>query len=259
MQTHMGALHGEPVPDNLGDILSRLAGETKNKVHSIPFQVIQGGEMLPQSRPKHPYGATELRAEKGGAIDRALRHTRADGGVSLPVIKPAAMSLTGAPGSVKTEPYAGPLHSTVPGRTDKIKLNVKPGSFVIPADVVSIIGEGNTLTGTAMLKAAFDPNFLTGGMKVKGTKGKMGMHPPPVPSQLPTQAPGVSKPAMAEGGEAKGNVPIIVAGGEHILEPESLIAKFGSLPHAHKTLDEFVEQVRDQEYKRLATAPGTKK
>src|SRR5258705_8648156 len=82
-----------------------------------------------------------------------------------------ALPLQGAPGEgAQDNVYAGPLHSHVPGRTDKINLNVKPGSYVVPADVVSILGEGNTLAGTVVLRAMFGQKGLTG--KVKPPEGR---------------------------------------------------------------------------------------
>jgi hypothetical protein len=40
--------------------------------------------------------------------------------------------------------------STVPGRTDRIPMRAAPGSYVLPADVVSGLGQGNTHAGAKM-------------------------------------------------------------------------------------------------------------
>ena len=47
-------------------------------------------------------------------------------------------------------PGAHLINSAVPGRTDRIPMRARTGSFVIPADVVSGLGEGNTMAGAKM-------------------------------------------------------------------------------------------------------------
>jgi len=49
----------------------------------------------------------------------------------------------------------GLLKSEVPGRTDKIPLKVKAGAFVLPADIPSALGQGNTSAGADILKKMF--------------------------------------------------------------------------------------------------------
>jgi hypothetical protein len=79
-------------------------------------------------------------------IDRALRVAKQHGGA-------AALPLTGSPGQGATEAmYQGPIRSHVPGRTDRHEMDVKSGSYVVPADVVSIVGQGNTEAGNNIWK-----------------------------------------------------------------------------------------------------------
>ena len=54
----------------------------------------------------------------------------------------------------------GLLHSAIPGRTDHIAANPAADSFVIPADVVSGLGEGNTLAGARVLTQALGHGAL---------------------------------------------------------------------------------------------------
>lgn len=42
------------------------------------------------------------------------------------------------------------VQSATPGRTDRIPMRARAGSFVLPADVVSGLGQGNTLAGAKM-------------------------------------------------------------------------------------------------------------
>lgn len=192
-----------------------------------------------------------------------------------------ALPLTGAPGEgIGDHVYAGPLHSKIPGRTDKINLAVKPGSYVVPADVTSIIGEGNTLAGTAVLKAMFGPEELTG--KVKPAEG----HRSPKQEELTRVRPGrllemtgqhipgpggmtsqEQQHVFADGGDApeepdprtQGKADVVVAGGEYIISPERIQQFFGNLTHGHRSLDNMVMEVRNREIKRLKNAPPPKK
>src|SRR6267142_1383291 len=171
------------------------------------------------------------------AVAAALNPARRSNRERKPAQSGRALPLQGAPGEgAQDNVYAGPLHSHVPGRTDKINLNVKPGSYVVPADVVSILGEGNTLAGTVVLRAMFGQKGLTG--KVKPPEGRPNLmerrleHHQMIPPHMPGVASG-----YAEGGDAdprtQGAAPVVVAGGEHIIGPEEIKAKYGDLSHGH--------------------------
>lgn len=43
--------------------------------------------------------------------------------------------------------HTGPIHASVAGRTDHLPMHVPHQSYVLPADIVSAMGEGNTLAG----------------------------------------------------------------------------------------------------------------
>ena len=117
--------------------------------------------------------------------------------------------------------YSGHLLSDVAGRTDQIPLEVTAGSYVIPADIVSALGESNTLAGTKVLQEMF-----------------------------PAEAPSLQ---FSSGGR----VPIIVAGGEYALSPEQ-VAKIGGgdLDAGHAALDEWVKAVRAHTIQTLSQLPG---
>jgi hypothetical protein len=210
----------------------------------------------------------------GGHIQRALDAARSlaqAGGTQLP--------LTKSPGTQVQAPFQGPIHSHVPGRTDRIRLDVKPGSYVFPADFVSIIGQGNTAAGNNIVKAMFAPLNLSGGIQIPpGHRGKLGATKAPTPS--PQHGPSYKGPQLykykkqgkAEGGELPEqespptqpeqedeNVPIIAAGGEIVVPPELIAHKFGDLDRGHRLLDKFILQTRDKEIHRLKHAPAPKK
>lgn len=106
--------------------------------------------------------------------------------------------------------FSGPLHAASGGRTDVLPIDVAAGSYVIPSDIVSALGEGNTLAGTKVIEHMF-----------------------------PDQAPNLK---YASGGR----VPIIAAGGEIVLSPEQVAAVgSGDLNHGHSILDAWVKTTRN--------------
>lgn len=78
----------------------------------------------------------------------------------------------------KPKPHVGPINSAVGGRTDHHAIDVPAESFVIPADVVSSLGQGNTANGMAVLTQMFGkeeggegvPIMAAGGEFVVGPK-----------------------------------------------------------------------------------------
>lgn len=50
---------------------------------------------------------------------------------------------------------SGIIKSAVPGRTDRVPMGVPAGSYVIPADTVSALGQGNSLAGAKGLSQLF--------------------------------------------------------------------------------------------------------
>ena len=113
--------------------------------------------------------------------------------------------------------HVGPIKSAVGGRTDHIPLDVPPGAYVIPADVVSGMGQGNTVNGQKILDRMFPEKRAAGGK----------------------------------------NVPILAAGGEHVISPDAVMRLGGgNLDHGHKILDKWVVQQRKKIIKTMQKLPG---
>ena len=153
----------------------------------------------------------------------------------------------------RTEPVyraarGGGLHSPVPGRTDHLPLDVKSGSYVIPADIVSAFGEGNSLAGMAKL----DKQFKQGpyGAGKSGPYGAMmlkigGARVPKAPPRPKLSRMGVMKMRRRAAGGDTPDVPIAAAGGEYIVSPEAVAALgSGDISRGHDILDEVVRQER---------------
>lgn len=139
--------------------------------------------------------------------------------------------------------HAGPINSAVAGRTDHLPMHVPSGAYVIPADIISAMGEGNTLAGFKVAKSIFSAPFYGDGA------------PYGQDNELPYDA---DEPRKAAGGSA--TVPIVAAGGEYVIHPRDVahIGK-GSLDDGHKILDHFVKMYRAKTIKTLKALPGPRK
>ena len=127
-----------------------------------------------------------------------------------------------AEGGVSEKIHVGPIHSNVAGRTDHLPINVPSGSYVIPADIISAMGEGNTMAGFKYANAVF------------GTQQNSPEHEP---------------------------VEIVAAGGEYVITPENVADRIGGgdVDAGHKNLDEFVKDYRAKTIKTLSKLPGPKR
>jgi len=173
------------------------------------------------------------------------------------------------------EAHSGIINMAVGGRTDHIPMNVLEGSYVLPADIVSGLGEGNTLAGAKIVDNMF-----------KG--GPFGSTPPASKASVDFPAPryqwsmgqdqtdpyGVFKkiesPAAKNGGaiykavggglSQRGKIPIIAAGGEYVVHPE-VVERLGNgdMNKGHEYLDNFVKYVRKHTVKTLNKLPPPKK
>ena len=123
--------------------------------------------------------------------------------------------------------FHGPLKAPIPGRTDRLPIHVHSGSYVIPADIVSGLAEGNTEAGYAVIK-----KMIADAMAKNDT--------PPAPQDE----------------DAPSTVAAIVAGGEYILTPDEVRAfGDGDLDAGHAALDAFVKSQREQNIKTLRKLP----
>lgn len=59
--------------------------------------------------------------------------------------------------------HVGPIVGATGGRADKVAMDVPSGAYVIPADVVSGLGEGNTEAGQKAIAKMFPSRHARGG------------------------------------------------------------------------------------------------
>ena len=148
----------------------------------------------------------------------------------------------------------GPIMSSVPGRTDAHQAAVPSGSYVVPADIVSGRGQGNTAAGMNVLQHMF-------------RMGPYGSAPGTIKSGSTMPKPtGMARMAkLASGGGKNGAhvgkpVPVNLAGGELVIPPEKLMeVVHPNLKHAHSIMDAWVLKERKKLRKTLAKLPGPAK
>ncbi|WP_421696939.1 hypothetical protein [Ancylobacter sp.] len=160
-------------------------------------------EMMRAGHPQKQAVAAALaqyrkRAEGGIAPDAA-----ASGGIAAPV---------------------GLIHDPTPGRTDRLPMVVGSDSYVIPADVVSGLGQGNTMAGAQLL------------------------------DQILQNSP---QPRARGGSVDKDGVEIIAAGGEYVVPPDAVERLGGGdRKQGHKVLDGMVRNIRKQVISHMKALPG---
>lgn len=175
--------------------------------------------------------------------------------IALDVARRASRAAGGA--------VTGPLIGDIPGRTDHKPIKVPDGAYVLPADVVSGLGEGNTFAGMKSL----DNMFKAGpyGTKIKKVGAK---------ARVPRSRARPSKPrfGFAAGGLAEAGmfdppavaetppVDIEAADGEYVVDPETVEnIGGGDLSHGHRILDAYVKLMRKKTIATLKKLPGPAK
>lgn len=166
--------------------------------------------------------------------------------------------------------HTGPIHSTVAGRTDHLPVEVPSGSYVIPADIISAMGQGNTNAGFKIWKGVLE-GLKNARREFKGTPygqgavpyghkgGPYGQGAAPYGKELAAPY-GMPLPGRAHGGMTGNNVKVVVAGGEYTLTPEEVEAiGDGDIERGHRVLDDFVKQYRAKTIKTLSKLPGPKR
>jgi hypothetical protein len=80
--------------------------------------------------------------------------------------------------------HAGLISMAVGGRTDHIPMNVLEGSYVLPADIVSGLGEGNTLAGAKLVDNMYGHHSHLGDVPHKAGGGSASFSSKPVKANL---------------------------------------------------------------------------
>jgi len=156
------------------------------------------------------------------------------------------------------------------GRTDTLPINVPSGSYVVPADIVSGIGQGNSHAGGKILASFFSGPLGMPPMHAHGGFGgphniRMGMTKMPAGSSVGSALTRTKTPGFADGGYAHGgthpappgHTPIVAASGEYIIHP-SIVLRIGKgdLQRGHDVLDILMKDLRKRHVRQLQQLPG---
>lgn len=117
--------------------------------------------------------------------------------------------------------HVGPIEGDTGGRADLVEMDVPAGCHVIPADVVSGLGEGNTTAGMKVMEAMFGSD---------------------------------------DTGENADPVPIRAADGEYVVAPAKVIEiGGGDAERGHEELDKWIVAERAKIIKTMKGLPGPAK
>jgi hypothetical protein len=122
-------------------------------------------------------------------------------------------------GEAPADVHVGPIVGDTGGRADKVPMEVPNGSYVLRADFISGLGEGNTDAGMAKLSKMF---------------------PESKPSKMRKDPDAVS---------------VLVSHGEFVLAPKSILARWGSLDEGHRALDAWQTAEREKLIETLKKLP----
>lgn len=156
----------------------------------------------------------------------------------------------------------GMFGGSAPGRADTLNRQVPASSYVLPSDVVSAIGQGNSLAGGNILTGMFHSGPM--GLPLQKGRGTPSLRLPAAPR--PASDPGLPEPRLTDstGGRKTDHggatVPIAASSGEFLVSPDA-VARIGGGDHERgfKILDAFVKKVRDKHIKTLQKLPAPKK
>jgi hypothetical protein len=117
----------------------------------------------------------------------------------------------------QSKPFEGLVRGKGRGRHDTVHLKIVDGSYVVPADVVSAIGEGNSEAGDYLLSSMF----------------------------------------MLEAPQTSANVDVLCSCGEWIVRPDKLVLHFrvATLSEAHDEMDAQVIRWRREYIQTLGELP----
>ena len=231
------------------------------------------------------------------ALANADRHPRTDGGAAVVdrAMRVARRQFGGVSGTLPEMPYFerseardithqpyGLSLGFGGGRTDKNAVSVAANSYVLPADVVAGLGDGNSLAGAKTFDMIL--HSMPWGIAPEPQRAT---HRPPAPPHDPALMAGIAgaqrepispnlggPTTMAAGGAAVGDdVPIMAADGERILSPLDVL-KIGQhyspqrdldaypathrkiMLRGHQVLDHFVKAVRGATIRHLKGLRG---
>jgi len=207
-----------------------------------------------------PSGGGGGTAARGGKLPQR----RALGGLGV-APSPQQMGMFDIHRSIYSTYHPGGfIDSAVAGRTDDLPMAVAADSHVIPADVVSGLGEGNSLNGAALL----DRMFHSGPWGMGAIRSRVpAAMPRPAPSFAAGGPPSPGHPGLGVARRGR-TTEILAAGGEYVVRPEA-VAEIGRRAKArnprirksdmaagHDAIDRFIVEARKHIVATTQKLPG---
>jgi hypothetical protein len=212
-------------------------------------------------------------------LPTANANPKLSGSLNLHSLMRPGRAMGGAINDSPETPFTGGIMSVGAGRADDVPMHVPDGAYVVPAWAVSHLGEGNTMSGMAMLKGMFGQPWGAakapwGAPQPKSMPGGKGVgipKPPPMhftPPNFYPQGMSAENPALADGkqkhgGAARGPgpaVPINASGGEFVVEPDE-VSRIGdgNIDKGHLVMDKWLILLKKEAAKTLQQLPGPAK
>lgn len=256
-------------PEQLQELVVRLQGANP-QMAQMAQKVLQQKRMLPQAtqqpmQQQAPQAATtpQTQAPQTATVPTLapqqarggkLPHRDMGGSMSFSMENPWWMR-TDARDIARSSSPSGFLHSPIAGRTDQIRANPATDSYVIPADVVSGLGEGNSLAGARALQMSLSTGPHGTPLEPTGKPRSRYSEAPPPPHVYSQEK---SSTIYDRGGRRDpGTVDCLLAGGEFIVTPEQVAALgHGDIKRGHRILDEFVVRSRKKIIDQMKKLPG---
>lgn len=198
---------------------------------------------------------------EGGGIGSPVTHLQ-DGGMSPWVEQQSAGS------NELYMPHGGFLNSSIAGRTDRLPVAVGTDAFVVPAQEVAGLGQGNSLAGARLMQEALriGPHGVPRPQEIHG-RGPPSHEPPGIPGAERSELSGFAKGGAAE--KDHGIAHCLVAGGELIIPRHDWTDGVndyrgvesvgeGDIKEGHRLLREMVHHIRNHTIKFLRSAPEPK-
>lgn len=245
-------------PEQLAQLASMMGNTPQGQVIQKLLQQkrVMGAQQQQQAPAQQAPGApgAPVAAARGGILHRDI------GGMAPSMETPW---WTKAEARGETSGGSGFLAGSTPGRADALKTTAPAGSYVLPADVVAGLGQGNSLAGAR----ATQEMLSTGphGMPLPRGGGRSTMpRPPPEYREGQGEANGgyVASSGLKlyrAGGVSGpgGDTPVLLSHGEYVVAPED-VQRFGTGDHKKgiEWFDKFVVEQRRKQIEKLKKLPG---
>jgi hypothetical protein len=246
-----------------GSISDKLSGYSSTNIEDRRTDLDYHDTGAHEAAMRAAQRALDFRPQTGSGLAAGKpSNTRAFGGFMPWEAKPGKARQTTMLHNEARNMVHGPVLSAVGGRTDHHPVNVPSSSYVLPADHVSSLGQGNTLNGVKQINRMFG----LGGHSPHPmglTKGPGAPSPPRSPRMIATG--GASDNGGARGRTMGEPTPVAIAGGEVVIPPEAILdwMQAHGLPRdikmGHAALDKWVVQNRKKHIRTLRKLPGPAK